>query len=141
MAQGPSPRGVTFFIVRQVAGGQSRVARSVRLHALPSDAQEDLSAGAGVLGSVVVLKVDPAVRRRVEDDQFASDFLIPPHHYLRFVASGRFSQAHVEAFASEVGIDPGVVVGRLQHDGHLNHDERNSLRARFIWASEAETTS
>jgi len=85
---------------------------------------------------------DPALQAREDEaDQFASDSLIPPDDYLRFVASRHFSGADIEAFASEIGIDSGVVVGRLQHDGHLRHDERNALRTRFTWASETPEAS
>jgi len=82
---------------------------------------------------------DPALpQREAETDRFAGDSLIPPEDYQRFVTSGGFSRARIEAFASDVGIDAGIVVGRLQHDGHLKHDERNALRTRFTWAPEAE---
>ena len=84
---------------------------------------------------------DPALQGREDEaDRFAGDFLVPRQDYLRFVASGRFSQARVGAFASEVGIDAGIVVGRLQHDGHLKHDRCNALRTRFTWAAETEAT-
>ena len=82
---------------------------------------------------------DPALQAREDEaSQFAGDSLIPRDDYLRFVASGGFSAAAIEAFASEVGIDSGIVVGRLQHDGQLRHDERNALRTRFTWAPETE---
>jgi HTH-type transcriptional regulator/antitoxin HigA len=78
---------------------------------------------------------DPALQAREDEaDQFASDSLIPPDDYLRFVASGGFSGGEIEAFASEVGIDAGIVVGRLQHGGHLKHEWRNELRTRYTWA-------
>ena len=84
---------------------------------------------------------DPALQAREDEaDQFAGDSLIPPDDYRRFVASGGFSGAEIEAFASEIGIDPGVVVGRLQHDGHLKHDRCNALRTRFTWAARTEET-
>jgi HTH-type transcriptional regulator/antitoxin HigA len=71
---------------------------------------------------------DPALQAREDEaDKFASDSLIPPNDYLRFVASGGLSGAEIEAFASEVGVDPAVV-GRLQHDGRLKHEWRNELR-------------
>ncbi len=84
---------------------------------------------------------DPALQTREDEaDQFAGHSLIPPDDYLRFVASGGFSGAEIEAFASEIGIDPGVVVGRLQHDGHLKHEWRNELRTRYTWAVNTEQT-
>jgi len=84
---------------------------------------------------------DPTLQEReAESDRFASDCLIPPDDYLRFVASGDFSGTGIEGFASDIGIHAGVVVGRLQHDGHLEHDWCNALRTRFTWASETEAT-
>ena len=88
----------------------------------------------------VILENDDADPTRkeweAEADRFASELLIPPDDYLRFVASVGFPGAEIEAFASEIGVDPGVVVGRLQHDGHLDHDRCNALRTRFTWVSE-----
>jgi len=63
-------------------------------------------------------------------DRFACDFLIPPDAYRRFVAMHRYSESSVCWFSDEIGIAPGIVVGRLQHDGHvpfnsaLNHLKR-----------------
>ncbi|MEI6451635.1 MAG: HigA family addiction module antitoxin [Actinomycetes bacterium] len=82
---------------------------------------------------------DPAPQAREDEaDRFAGDCLMPPDAYQRFVTAGDFSRARIEAFASDVGIDAGIVVGRLQHDGHLRHDERNTLRTRFAWAPKPE---
>jgi HTH-type transcriptional regulator/antitoxin HigA len=79
---------------------------------------------------------DPALQEREsEADRFACDCLIPPEAYLRFIGLGSHSKAAIEAFASDIGIDAGVVVGRLQHDGHLEHDWCNALRTRFTWGS------
>ena len=41
------------------------------------------------------------------------------------------TSAVVEAFAAEIGICPGIVVGRLQHDGTIGHDRLNGLRRRL----------
>ena len=85
---------------------------------------------------------DPALQEREDEaDRFAGDLLLPADDYLRFVDSGGFSGAAISALASEVGIDAGIVVGRLQHDGHLRHDEQNSLRTRFEWATSTVGTS
>ncbi len=84
---------------------------------------------------------DPALQAREDEaDRFAGDLLLPADDYLRFAASRRFSAAAISEFASEVGIDVGIVVGRLQHDGYLKHAERNSLRTRFQWAAQAAET-
>ena len=82
---------------------------------------------------------DPALQEREEEaDRFASDFLIPPSDYRRFVAAGDFSRARIQTFAAEVGIDAGVVVGRLQHDVLLKHEWQNAMRTRYVWATGAE---
>ena len=35
------------------------------------------------------------------------------------------------SFASAVGIDPGIVVGRLQNDGVINHNVLNELKTHY----------
>jgi len=61
-------------------------------------------------------------------DEFASDTLISPSAYANFVARGAFSAATVTAFAASVGVAPGIVVGRLQHEETIAHSELNGLR-------------
>jgi len=65
-------------------------------------------------------------------DRFASDHLIPPSVYAAFLRRPDYrTKAAVVAFAREQGIAPSLVVGRLQHDGHLPHSHLNDLRSRF----------
>jgi HTH-type transcriptional regulator/antitoxin HigA len=66
-------------------------------------------------------------------DAFASDTLIPPERYARFVASctGRPSAASVEVFAKEIQVAPSIVVGRLQYEKVLPRSHLNHLRPRF----------
>jgi HTH-type transcriptional regulator/antitoxin HigA len=66
-----------------------------------------------------------------EADRFASDFLIPPGKYRQFVQSGRCSKKAVQDFASELGIAPGIVVGRLQHFGKIRYSHCNDLKRRL----------
>ncbi len=66
-------------------------------------------------------------------DRFAADALIPSRRYERFVSQARFQGSDVEKFASDVGVHPGIVVGRLQNDGHLKHSWLNDLRVRYEW--------
>jgi HTH-type transcriptional regulator/antitoxin HigA len=67
-----------------------------------------------------------------EADKFASDELIPPDRYRGFLKMGSAPTApHVMAFAQELGIAPGIVVGRLQHDSLLRYSQLNQLRTKL----------
>jgi HTH-type transcriptional regulator/antitoxin HigA len=65
-------------------------------------------------------------------DAAARETLIPGAALARFLASARpDDRAAVRAFAAELGISPGVVVGRLQHDRHLGYGDLNDLKRPF----------
>lgn len=68
-----------------------------------------------------------------EANQFAADTLIPPEAYKSFVAAGAFFQNDIQHFAHQIGIHEGIIVGRLQHDGHIQISWNNQLRARYKW--------
>ena len=68
-----------------------------------------------------------------EADRFAANILIPPDDYKTFIRSGSFYPQNIEEFAGCLGIDPGIVVGRLQHDGHIQNSWHNQLRKRYVW--------
>lgn len=72
-------------------------------------------------------------RREQEADQFARDWLIPASRYRVFCRLGAFSCAAANRFAYELGIAPGIVVGRLQHDGHLPQTHCNDLKKRVAF--------
>ena len=65
-----------------------------------------------------------------EADQWAADFLVPPTCWSHFVAGFRRSKAEVHEFAERLAIAPGIVVGRLQHEGHIPHTHLNGLKAK-----------
>jgi len=69
-------------------------------------------------------------------DRFAADILIPPDEWAAFVASGPWSPARVRDFAQRVGIHPGIVVGRLQHEGLVGYARLNDLRRKFVWSDD-----
>jgi HTH-type transcriptional regulator/antitoxin HigA len=71
-----------------------------------------------------------------EADKFARDILIPLNEYTRFVsqAQGVFTAGSVRTFAEIIGVAPGIVVGRLQHDNLLGFDRLHQLRTRLKWA-------
>ena len=72
-------------------------------------------------------------------DEFARDRLIPPLEATR-LPEVRHSADQVKALAQELGIAPGIVVGRLQHDGHIPQNSMNELKvfyARHQWNTSA----
>lgn len=69
-----------------------------------------------------------------EADRLAADTLIPPAEMKRFIRAGQLSKRAIRDFASEVGIAPGIVVGRLQHDGILPPSHCNDLKQHLVWA-------
>ena len=71
--------------------------------------------------------------KEVVADKFAADSLIPANDYARFVSAGRFEALDVVRFAEEIDRDPGIVVGRLENDGHVRHGDRrlSHLRHRY----------
>ena len=68
-----------------------------------------------------------------EADAFAQEWLVPQAKYRVFRRLGAFSCAAVSRFAFELGIAPGIVVGRLQHDGHLDRTQCNNLKKKVDW--------
>ncbi len=77
--------------------------------------------------------------KEAQANRFAADSLIPPRQYQRLLTREPFSKSKIKAFADEIGIAPGIVVGRLQHDGHLPYSHSNHLKQRFR-LSELQTT-
>lgn len=76
--------------------------------------------------------------RESEADTFALDWLIPRTEYKKFKRRGANSCAAISRFAHELGIAPGIVVGRLQHDSLLPHTHCNHLKRRLELVSESE---
>jgi HTH-type transcriptional regulator/antitoxin HigA len=62
---------------------------------------------------------------------FAADSLILRRQYQKLLTQEPFSKSKIMAFAEKIGIAPGIVVGRLQHDGHLSYSHCNNLKQRF----------
>ena len=65
-------------------------------------------------------------------DQFATNRLIPRKVYAAFRELEAYNQSSVSEFAAATGIAPGIVVGRLQHDGAIPwRTSLNSLKCHF----------
>lgn len=72
--------------------------------------------------------------REREADDFAARTLIPEPEYRQFVQTGSLTKQAIRTFAKRIGIAPGIVVGRLQHDRLLPHSHCNDLKRRLDWA-------
>jgi addiction module HigA family antidote len=70
-----------------------------------------------------------------EANEFAANFLIPRSEFRRFVFNRRITKEKVRQFANELGIAPGIVVGRLQHEKIIPMSHLNDLKLRFELAT------
>jgi Zn-dependent peptidase ImmA (M78 family) len=71
-----------------------------------------------------------------EANHFAQNELIPVKAMNRFIAQSSFTRANIQAFAREVGIASGVVVGQLQHRGLIDYKVHSNLKQSYKWAHE-----
>lgn len=68
-----------------------------------------------------------------EANAFSRDFLIPPGKYKILRRTMRVTLHDIVLFAESINIAPGIVVGRLQHDGLLPRSVGNKLKKRYTW--------
>ena len=77
-------------------------------------------------------------QEEAQANAWAADWLIPPAAYSKFTERARFTEPLVRQFAKLIDIAPGIVVGRLQHDGLVKHSQLNHLKVKLGWAAAAE---
>jgi len=70
-------------------------------------------------------------------NNFACTTLIPPEMYKQLVRNRSFSLSSIVSFSDEIGVAPGIVLGRLQHDGYIPWASRlsKSLKVRYEWSA------
>lgn len=66
-------------------------------------------------------------------NQAARDWLIRPDEYAGFIkaCNGRISKRDIESFADQLGIHPGIVVGRLQYENRIGYDKFRSYLGKI----------
>ncbi|MGI6767192.1 MAG: helix-turn-helix domain-containing protein [Lentihominibacter sp.] len=85
-----------------------------------------------VLGHIA-LKSGPTSEDESAADAFSADTLISPKDYKRFIEKGDFSEESIVGFANKIGIDRGIVVGRLQKEGHIKYNSSlNNLKIKLV---------
>lgn len=78
--------------------------------------------------------VDPEMQGLEEEaNQFASDTLIPSGIFYDFVRQRLFTNESIHRFAETLGVGPGIIVGRLQHEGLLAWHAGNALKQKLDW--------
>ena len=82
------------------------------------------------------METDDLIQRlEAEADAFSQNTLIPKEEYDEFVmmCSRGFTADAIRSFAARINVLPGIVVGRLQHDGYLtNQTTLNSLKIKYV---------
>ena len=73
-----------------------------------------------------------------EANIFSADTLISPNALSGFIRGRQFTNDSIHDFAEAVGVGPGIVVGRLQHEGILAPHQGNRLKQRIEWRLGAE---
>ncbi len=68
----------------------------------------------------------------IEADVFASNYLIPSADYRRLAPSKYISDEDIVEFAKTIGIHPGIVAGRLQHEGVIAKNRCSKLKEKYV---------
>lgn len=73
------------------------------------------------------------VNKQLEDDadNFAMNYLIPAGALKKFAPTKYTSDDDIVEFAKTIGIHPGIVAGRLQHDGILAPNRCSKLKEKY----------
>ena len=64
-------------------------------------------------------------------DNFATNYLIPASEFRKFAPNKFTSDAEIVAFAKSIGVHPGIVAGRLQHEGILLPNRCSKFKEKY----------
>ena len=65
-------------------------------------------------------------------DNFATNYLIPPAALRKFAPTKYTSDEEIIRFANSIGIHPGIVAGRLQHEGIIPQNRCSKLKVKYV---------
>ena len=83
--------------------------------------------------------IDPEMQQiEAEANRFSADTLIPPALLGAFLRAGTFTNDSIHEFSETVGVGPGIVVGRLQHEGVIAPHQGNTLKQKLDWGFKEE---
>lgn len=78
----------------------------------------------------------PETQKEEEANHFAARTLIPKARFDEISSFTDFTQDKIVAFANDIGIAPGIVVGQLQHEKLIPFTHFNFLKHRFAWTTQ-----
>lgn len=76
-------------------------------------------------------KIEVNKQLEEEADNFATNYLIPATELRKFAPSKYTSDAEIVAFANSIGVHPGIVAGRLQHEGILQPNRCSKFKEKY----------
>ncbi len=83
--------------------------------------------------------IDPEMLQfEAEADRFSSDTLVPARALEDFVRAKTFTSESILNFSEAIDVGPGIVVGRLQHDGILKRHQGNAFKQRLDYKEVGE---
>ena len=68
-------------------------------------------------------------------DKFSRELLIPETQFNSFISQKAFDRKSIISFSKKIGIDSGIVVGRLQKEGYLDFSQYNDLKTKYVFAN------
>ncbi|MCK5491737.1 MAG: ImmA/IrrE family metallo-endopeptidase, partial [Candidatus Omnitrophica bacterium] len=78
------------------------------------------------------LKDSDGANKESQANAFAANHLIPEKEYKFFITSHKnIFKNDIIIFSKNIGVHPGIVVGRLQHDKYIKHQWHNDLKTKF----------
>lgn len=66
-----------------------------------------------------------------EADLFAKNYLIPEKLYVKFASRNDFSYSSIVNFSEKIGVDVGIVIGRLQFENVIGYDQFNNSKKQY----------
>lgn len=84
------------------------------------------------VSSTVEEMIDMNNYLEAQADKFATNYLISPADYKRLAPSRYTSDDEIVAFAKTIGIHPGIVAGRLQHEGIIAQNRCSKLKEKYV---------
>jgi len=72
--------------------------------------------------------------RELAANNFARNILIPENDFKDFISKNNMGKSSIISFAKKIGIDAGIVLGRLQKETYVDYSRYNELKQQYVIA-------